>query len=155
MNITIAIFIGLSLAIVFLFFYMFARDKAIDKKFMLISAALDNINQEIYKIQKHQKDNSLKDIESIVINQIEISLEELIQSIKETQFNNKKEIEMLYDKISQLESNVKHLSLPNLEVEEKPQKDKIRELYEIGYSIEEISKEVGIPPGEIQLMLKF
>jgi predicted RNase H-like nuclease (RuvC/YqgF family) len=122
---------------------------------MLISAALDNINQEIYKIQKHQKDNSIKDIESIVINQIEMSIEELIQSIKESQINNKKEIEMLYDKIAKIEYNVKHLALPNLEVEEKPQKNKIRELYEIGYSIEEISKEVGIPPGEIKLMLKF
>jgi len=153
MNITIAIFIGLSLAVVFLFFYMFARDKEIDKKFHLISAALDNINQEIYKIQKQQKDNSLQNVEVL----IEEQLHQLLDTMKQNQYHNQKEIEMLFDKISQLETNVKTISLPNLNSLEnkKDNRSKIKELFEMGYSIEEISKEVGLPAGEVQLLLKF
>jgi len=157
MSMTIAIFLGLSLAVVFLFFYMFARDKAIDKKFHLISAALENINQEIYKLQKHQKDNSLQNIEHLISDQLDGVLENLVETIKQSQYKNQKEIEMLYDKISHLESNVKTMSLPNLTPakDSKDDQTKIKELYEIGYSIEDIAKELGMPAGEVQLLLKF
>jgi predicted transcriptional regulator len=157
MSITIAIFLGLSLAVVFLFFYMFARDKAIDKKFHLISAALENINQEIYKIQKQQKDNSLQNIENLIADQLDGVIENLIETIKQSQYKNQKEIEMLFDKISKLESNVKTMSLPNLDpiANKKDNKEKAKELFEIGYSIEEIAKELGMPAGEVQLLIKF
>jgi len=157
MSMVIAIFLGLSLAVVFLFFYMFARDKAIDKKFHLISAALENINQEIYKLQKHQKDNSLQNMESLIAEQLDSVLENLVDTIKQSQYKNQKEIEMLYDKISHLESNVKTMSLPNLNpvTDNKNNQEKVKELFEIGYSIEDIAKELGIPAGEVQLLLKF
>jgi len=157
MTTTIAIFIGLSLAVVFLFFYMFARDKEIDKKFHLISSALEDINQEIYKLQKHQKDNSLQNIENIIAEQLDGILENLVQTLEQSQYKNQEEIQMLFDKISKLETNIKTMSLPNLDVtmNKKDNKEKIKELFEIGYSIEEISKEVGLPAGEVQLLLKF
>jgi len=156
MNTIIAIFIGLSLAIVFLFFYIFTRDKEIEKKFNLISAALENINQEIYKLQKQQKNNSLQNIEHLIAEQLDGILENLVDSIKESQIKNQKEIELLFDKIEKIETNVKTMSLPNLEhTNKKNNKEKIKELFEIGYSIEEISKEVGLPAGEVQLLLKF
>jgi len=153
MSMVIAIFIGLSLAVMFLFFYMFARDKEIDKKFYSISTALDNINQEIYKIQKRQKDNSLQNVEYM----IEEQLQQLLNTMKNNQYNNQKEIEALFDKISQLESNVKTISLPNIDIthNKKDNKEKIRELFEIGYSIEEIAKELDMPAGEVHLNLKF
>jgi ACT domain-containing protein len=155
--ITIAIFIGLSLAVVFLFFYMFARDKAIERKFHMISAALENINQEIYKLQKQQKDNSLQNIETMIAEQLDEVIQNLIDNINQSQYANKKEIELLFDKISKLESNVRTMSLPNLDPinNKKDSKDKIKELYEIGYSIEEIAKETGLPAGEVNLLLKF
>jgi len=157
MTTTIAIFIGLSLAVVFLFFYMFARDKEIDKKFHLISSALEDINQEIYKLQKHQKDNSLQNIENIIAEQLDGILENLVQTLEQSQYKNQEEIQMLFDKILKLETNIKTMSLPNLDVtmNKKDNKEKIKELFEIGYSIEEISKEVGLPAGEVQLLLKF
>jgi SMC interacting uncharacterized protein involved in chromosome segregation len=157
MSITIAIFIGLSLAVVFLFFYMFARDKEIDKKFHMISSALENINQEIYKLQKHQKDNSLQNIETMIAEQLDSVLENLISTVKQSQYKSQEEIEMLFDKISKLESNIKTISLPNLDPvsNKKDNKEKIKELFEIGYSIEEIAKEVDLPAGEVQLLLRF
>jgi len=156
MNVTIAIFLGLSVAIMFIFFYMFARDKIVDKKFALISAALENINQEIYKLHKSQKDDSLKDIESMITNQLDVVLDSLLKNIQDVQYTNKREIELLYDKIVKIENGVKNMRLPNLEnVNKKENKEKIKELYEIGYSIEEIAKQEGIPAGEVQFILKL
>ncbi len=154
MSLTIAIFIGLSLAIVFIFVYMFIRDKTIDKKFMLISVSLENINQEIYKLQKAQKDNSLKNVEDIISSELNMILENLLQSIRESQSINKREIDILYNKILKLENNIKQIALPNIAMQKEP-KERIRELYDIGYSIEDIAKEVGIPAGEVKLILKL
>jgi uncharacterized membrane protein YgaE (UPF0421/DUF939 family) len=157
MSTTIAIFIGLSIAVVFLFFYMFARDKEIDRKFHLISSALEDINQEIYKLQKHQKDNSLQNVEHMIAEQLEGVLENLVKTVEQSQYKNQQEIQMLFDKISKIESNIKTMSLPNLDpiANKKDNKEKVKELFEIGYSVEEIAKEVGLPAGEVQLLLKF
>ena len=157
MNVTIAIFIGLSLAVIFLFFYMFARDKEVDRKFQLISAALENINQEIYKLQKQQKDNSLQNIETLISEQLNDVLDNLLLSIKQSQNHSQREIELLFDKISQIELNVKSLSLPNVSTitNKKDDSDKVKALYDIGYSIEEIAKDTGISAGEIKLMLNL
>jgi hypothetical protein len=133
---------------------MFIRDKTIDKKFMLISVSLENINQEIYKLQKAQKDNSLKNVEDIISSELNMILENLLQSIRESQSINKREIDILYNKILKLENNIKQIALPNIAMQKEP-KERIRELYDIGYSIEDIAKEVGIPAGEVKLILKL
>jgi len=155
-DMNMAIFIGLAFGIVFLFFYILSREKTIEKKFSLIGGALENINQEIYKLQKHQKDNSLN-IDSMVATKVEKILNDFIEQIKQTEYKNSKEIELLYEKILQLETNLKAIAIPNINpmMNKKSDKEKIKELFEIGYSIEEIAKEVGLPAGEVQLLLKF
>ena len=77
MSVTIAIFIGLSLTIIFLFLYIFARDKEIDKKFKMISVSLENINQEIYKLQQSQKDMKLN-IDSQISEKLDSILESFV-----------------------------------------------------------------------------
>ena len=155
-DMNMAIFIGLAFGVVFLFFYILSREKTIEKKFSLIGGALENINQEIYKLQKHQKDNSLN-IDSMVATKVEKILNDFIEQIKQTEYKNSKEIELLYEKILQLETTLKAIAIPNINpmMDKKSDKKKIKELFEIGYSIEEIAKEVGLPAGEVQLLLKF
>ena len=158
MTLTIALFIGLSFAIAFLFIYIFLRDKEIDRKFRFISAALDNINEEIYILQKHQKDNSLNNIKGLIAEQLEDVLSEIIATIKQTQSQNRKDIEILFDKVETLQSNIKGLTFANMNtttISKKDDIEKIRELYEIGYSIEEISKEIGMSAGEVKLFLNL
>ena len=157
MSVTIAIFIGLSLTIIFLFLYIFARDKEIDKKFKMISVSLENINQEIYKLQQSQKDMKLN-IDSQISEKLDSILESVVIKIEETKRYSEAEIAQLMDKIHKLESNMKTLSLPNLSNNteiKKDDKEKIKELYEIGYSIEEIAKELGMTAGEVSFLLKF
>jgi len=157
MNLTIAIFIGLSIAIAFLFFYMFERDKELDRKFHLISDALENINQEIFKIQNQQKKNSLQNMDLIISDKLNDIVQNLVKMINNNQTKNKDEISVLYDKIEKLEKDMKALSLPNFKTIDKKENDKerVKKLFDIGYSIEEISKETGIPIGEVHLLLKF
>ena len=157
MSVTIAIFIGLSLTIIFIFLYIFARDKDIDKKFKMLSASLENLNQEMYKLQKQQNDMKLN-IESQISEQFDSILESFVLKIEETKRYSETEIAQLMDKIQRLESNMKTLSLPNLHNNtdiKKDDKEKIKELYEIGYSIEEIAKELGMTAGEVSFLLKF
>ena len=156
MTTTIGLCIGISLAIVFLFIYIFLRDKEIDRKFRFISAALDNINEEIYILQKNNSSNNIK---SLIAEQLEV-VTDLILTIKNSELKDRKDIEKLFDKISMLESNIKVMSLSNIKtssggISKKDDIEKIKELFEIGYSIEEIAKEVGLPAGEVQLLLKF
>jgi len=160
MNLTIAIFIGLSFAVIFLFFYIFMITKSVDRKFQRIGMALEEINEDIFKIQKEQKklsQNLQLDVEKIISNQMDEILENLLKTIKESQYQSESEIKSLYEKISKLENSVKFNSLPNFESisTKKDNKEKIKELFEIGYSIEEIAKEVDMPAGEVQLYLKF
>jgi len=159
MTLTIALFIGISFAILFLFIYIFLRDKEIDRRFRFISAALDNINEEIYILQKHQKDNSLNNIKGLIAEQLEEVLNELISTIKQTQLSNKKDIEILFEKVETLQSNIKGITFSNINtssgISKKDDIEKIRELYEIGYSIEEISKEIGMSAGEVKLFLNL
>ena len=160
MSITIAIFIGLSFTVIFLFIYIFARDKAIDRKFQRIGIALEEMNQEMYQIQKTQKkiSQNLKiDVEQIISNQMDEILQNLINTIKESQYKSESEIQSLYEKISKLENSVKLNSLPNFETmsDKTDEKEKIKELYEMGLSVESIAKEVDMPVGMVKLNLKF
>jgi len=155
-SINILIFLVLTFAILFLFFYMFIRDKAIDKKFMLISTALEDINNEIYKLQKQQKANSL-DVEKIVSERLDEVLDSLIQTIKETQYKNQKEIEILYNKITKIEGDVKNFSLPNFNsmMQKDDKKEEIKSLYEIGWSVEDIAKQLHMNVGEVSFFLNL
>ena len=160
MSITIAIFIGFAFAIIFLFFYIFASSKSIDRKFQRIGMALEEMNEEIYQLEKQQKrisQNLELDVEKIISNQMNDILENLIKIIKESQYKSEDEIKSLYKKIEKIESNIKLNTLPNFETisDKKDDKSKIKELFEIGYSVEEIAKEVNMPVGEVQFYLKF
>ena len=53
-------FLGISGFILFLFFYMLRRDKIIDSKLEAIELALEDLNQEIFRIKKDIKNNETK-----------------------------------------------------------------------------------------------
>jgi replicative DNA helicase len=151
---------GLSFTILFLFFYIFVSEKKTEKKFQRIGMALEEINEDLYKIEKKQKkiSNELKlELEHLTDEKIDTILNNMIQLIKDSQQKSEIEIQSLYSKIEKLENNVKLNSLPNLEINnnETSEKNKIKELYEIGYSLEEIAKELNIPIGNVKLYLQF
>jgi Zn ribbon nucleic-acid-binding protein len=157
MSVTMMIFIGLSFAIIFLFFYIFVSSKSVDRKFQRIGLALEDMNEEIFQLQKEQKrisQNLVVDVDKIVSEKVDDIVKTLLKSIKESQFKSENEIRSLYDKIEKLENNIKINSLPNLQhldsiATKKDDNSKIKELFEIGYSVEEIAKEVNMSVGEV------
>jgi replicative DNA helicase len=160
MSIVMIFLSGLSFTILFLFFYIFVSEKKTEKKFQRIGMALEEINEDLYKIEKKQKkiSNELKlELEHLTDEKIDTILNNMIQLIKDSQQKSEIEIQSLYSKIEKLENNVKLNSLPNLEINnnETSEKNKIKELYEIGYSLEEIAKELNIPIGNVKLYLQF
>ena len=149
-KVTLIMFIGLSGFILFLFFYIINRDKVIENKFAGLELTLEEINQEVFKLKKEIKNlkqnATIKDVENII--------EEMIASIKKIEKNYLLKLEELEEKINIVESNnkKKFLDFSNINFQDE---EKIRSLYKNGYSIEEISRELRIPAGEVELVLKF
>ncbi len=157
MNLILIIFVGLSLVIIFLFYYVFLSDKALWKKFSMIESSIEEINREIYRIsqQNNNKNNiETSDIEKIVDRRLNEMLENLINSLKNSEIKNKRDIQAIEEKVYKLETNLKFLVAPDMTSSTSiNQKEKIKELSEMGYSIEDISKQLRIPIGELQFML--
>jgi septal ring factor EnvC (AmiA/AmiB activator) len=149
-KVTLIMFIGLSGFILFLFFYIINRDKIIENKMAGLELGLEEINQEIFKLKKEVKtlkeNNGLDEVDSII--------EEIVDSIKKVEKNYNEKLKELEDKINVLENNSKRkiFDFSNVNTQDE---ERIKALYKSGYSIEEISRELRIPAGEIELVLKF
>jgi len=144
------IFIGLSGFMLFLFFYILKREKIIEQKFAAIEVSLEELNKEVFLLKKDlKKDNTIKTVEKI-----EEIVETIVDDIKFMEEKNKKFYDKIENEVSKIYSQIKKnsLSFSNLN---KHEEDKILSLYKNGYSVEEISRELRIPAGEIELILKF
>jgi DNA-binding NarL/FixJ family response regulator len=149
-RIEIIIFIGISGFILFLFMYMLKRDKEIDSKMAAMELALEDMNQEIFKLKKDLKNadsnKALKDIEQVV--------ETILENIKAMEAKHKKHIKELENKLYSIEHSVKNKMVDFSNIN-KSDEQRIINLYKNGYSIEEISRELRIPAGEVELVIKF
>jgi septal ring factor EnvC (AmiA/AmiB activator) len=149
-KLTLIIFVGLSGFMLFLFFYIINRDKITENKLAGLELSLEEINQEIFKLKKEIKNlkqnNNLEDIEPVI--------REIIDSIKKVENKYTIKLNELEEKIDSLESSSKKKIFDFSNVNSQDE-ERIKALYKSGYSIEEISRELRIPAGEIELVLKF
>ncbi len=150
-NLYLIIFIGLSGFILFLFFYILSIEKRIERKFASIELGLEELNKEVFLLKKKLKENeSIKAIEKI-----EEIIETVVDDIKYMEEKNTKFYKKVEEKIASLEYKIKKSPLNNCLNISKHEEDKILSLFKKGYSVEEISRELRIPAGEIELVLKF
>ena len=148
-KVTLIMFIGLSGFIFFLFFYILNRDKTNDRKFAAMELMIENLNQELFKLNKEVK--NIKKMDSL--DEIENIIEGMIANIKNMQRNFNLKIQELEEKIDMREtSQKKAFDFTNVNMNDEK---KIKALYKSGYSLEEISRELRIPVGEIKLILNF
>jgi len=148
-KIELIMFIGLSGFLFFLFFYMIKRDKIVDSKLMALENMIEDINQELFKLKKQ------KNSEKLLI-EMESSIEKLVDNIKKIEEKNIHYIKKLEEKIEAISSKVSLKNKSPLELDiNKIDEKKIINLYKNGYSIEDISKELMIPAGEVELVIKF
>jgi len=149
-KIEIIMFLGLSGFILFLFFYMLKRDKIVDSKLSALELAMEDFNQELFKLKKELKSkDSQKTLE-----EMEQVIEKLVDNIKKMEEKNIRYIKELENKIFSVEHSVKSKMVDFSNIN-KTDEQRIINLYKNGYSIEEISRELRIPAGEVELVIKF
>jgi len=149
-NIEIIMFLGISGFILFLFFYMLKRDKIVDSKLAALELALEDLNREVYSLKKEIK---AKDTRK-TLEEMEGVIEKLVENVKKTEEKNLKLIKHLENKIFGIEHSIKSKMVDFSNIN-KTDEQRIINLYKNGYSIEEISRELRIPAGEVELVIKF
>jgi uncharacterized small protein (DUF1192 family) len=149
-KLTLIMFIGLSGFMLFLFFYINNRDKITENKLAGLELSLEEINQEIFKLKKEianlKQNSNLEEIEPII--------EEIVDSIKKVEKKYLSKLNELEERMAILENSSKKKVFDFSNVNSQDE-ERIKTLYKNGYSIEEISRELRIPAGEIELVLKF
>jgi len=151
-SIELIMFIGLSGFLLFLFFYIIRRDKIIDSKLLAIENMIEEINQELFKLKKQQ--NSQESTKLLI--GVEKTIENLVDNIKKIEEKNIYYIKKLEERIEKISSKVSLKNKTPLELDiNKIDEQRIINLYKQGYSIEDISKELMIPAGEVELVIKF
>lgn len=150
--IILTMFGGLSFFMLFLFFLMIKRDKIYEQKFAAMELSLEELNKEIFDLKKElKKNNPLKTIEKI-----EEIVETMVDDIRIMEEKNKEFYDSVEEKIAYLQQQIKKSNIQNtMSSLNRHEEEKILSLYKRGYSVEEISRELRIPAGEIELILKF
>jgi len=146
--ITIIIFAGLSFFMFMLFLYVIKRDKIIEQKFTAFELSLEEIHKELYQLKKESNSDKLDKIERII--------ESIVDDIRVIEKKNLDIVEKLKEEIVNIKTEVKRSNLPDISnIINKSDEERIINLYKSGYSVEEISRELRIPAGEVELILKF
>jgi len=144
-------FIGLSVFVFFLFLFILKREKEIEQKFLSFELSLEKLQQEVYLLSKENKIDSIyKDMEKI-----EQIVDSIVDDIRNIENRNIKIIKNLQNEVNELKSQIKKTKIPEVSSINKSDEEKILSLYKNGYSIEDISKTLRIPVGEVELIVKF
>ena len=150
--IDLLMFGGLSFFMFLLFWFILKREKVIEHKFSALEMSLEELNKEVYLIKK-----KIKNIENLPkIEKMEEQIINLIDNMAKIEEKNIEIAKSLQSRINDLYSKTKQNKLPDISVDiSKSEEDKIISLYNNGYTIEQISRELRIPAGKIELILKF
>ena len=147
----------LSVAVFFLFVFVYVRESAINKKLKLYEKTFDLLNQNIHKLEKEVKSRAVQAIETQGSPDTEEFSEVsklIIEKFHELQKDNLEFKESLVERYLELENKMKPLtsvtpSSTGLD------EDKIVTLFSNGFSIEEIAKQLRIGTGEVEFVLKL
>ncbi|MFP4333053.1 MAG: DUF6115 domain-containing protein [Campylobacterales bacterium] len=155
---------GILGTILLLVAYMYVKDGESAKRFRSFEKSVEDINLQLYKVQKKLKESELESGEDKnefraklrheIKTEIEEIKSELISAIRELEKVHEDERIELEDKISILEDRVKeslYMSTSTTSVDE----SRIVSLFQSGYGIESIAKELNIGKGEVELTLKL
>ena len=149
--IILIIFAGLSFFMFMLFLYVIKRDKIIEQKFAAFELSLEEIHKELYHLKKNLNntpDEKLEKIERII--------ESIVDDIRVIEKKNIEIINGIKEEVEEIKLKIRKNSVPDISnMINKNDEEKIVSLYKNGYSIEDISRELRIPAGEVELILKF
>ncbi|MEO1923280.1 MAG: hypothetical protein ABGX25_02030 [Nautiliaceae bacterium] len=142
---------GLSFFVLFLFIYILKRDRVIEQKFGALELALEDINKELFELKKKDKNKSLIG----AIERLEEIMDTLVDDMRALEERNKAFYMEIQEELAKLKIDLKKDKIQNITNIGELDRERILTLYKNGYSIEEISRELRIPAGEVDLIVKF
>lgn len=162
LNLVLSGFIGLASFLILLFTYL--KDLEATRRLDKFENAIDNLYDEMYKIQKYiakvkeEQEERVLEMQTQVENQaqdlINNSLSKTYEHLESIEQKVNDEIRLATDNLSSLDGKIKELgffSSTATSIDEK----KISALLESGKSPEMIAKELGITRGEVELFLQL
>ncbi len=154
----------LGLIILYLLYYVFTKDADYTKNIRSVASVVEDLNRELYYLKKkldqtegNIKNNSQRMNDEEIYQEIERSVYDMVHplslAIKQLQ-NNISIIENdMQNKILQLESSVKQISIPaSIHGNDD---EKIISLYQQGVALETISRELRLSKAEVEFVLKI
>jgi len=142
---------GVSLFMFYLFFYVLRLEKNIDRKSAAFELTLEELNKEVYMLKKEVQRSDTKK----TLQEIEKIVETIVDDIKLIEERNKLLYEELKNEIAEISHEVKKNKIPEYTNISRHEEEKIINMFKSGYKVEDISRELRIPAGEIELILKF
>ena len=150
--------------ILYLLYYVYAKDASYTKNIRSVATVVEELNRELFYLKKNLtetqgsiKENSQRMTDEAIYEEIERSVYDLVQplslGIKQLQDNINAIDAEIANRIAQLESGVKQISIPNSV--HGNDDEKILSLFKQGVSIETISKELHISQPEVEFVLKI
>jgi len=147
----------ISIAVFFLFIFVYIRESAINKKLKLYEKTFDLLNQNIHKLEKEIKSKGGSQQDNNMTTELEEFSEVsrvIIDKFHELQKDNLEFKESLVERYLDLENKMRPLtsvtpSSTGLD------ENKIVSLFSSGFSIEEIAKQLRIGTGEVEFVLKL
>lgn len=163
-NMNLMIFIGVAIVILLLITFMYIKDAESSKKLRLFERSIEDLNQQIFKLQKRLKELEIEkelpgnSVEDIVkkelqtrLNSSNIQTQNAINAIEKTLFEFKEE---LGEQIAIVEERVKEMSYIPSSLDSTDDK-KVISMYENGWSVDAIAKEFRVPKESINLTLRL
>jgi len=158
------VIVVLGAIILYMLYYIFTKDVQYTRNIRSIASVVEDLNRELYYLKKKLdqtegsiKNNSQRMNDDEIYQEIERSVYDMVHplslAIKQLQNNiNTIEHEM-QNKILQLESGVKQISIPaSIHGNDD---EKIISLFKQGVSLETISKELHLSKPEVEFVLKI
>lgn len=152
---SVVISICFILIIIIVLIYMVIKEKETARKIMQLENSIEDLNKEIYKIQKWIVESDKKPQDpNPKYNEIMKLIGENRADISSLQQGLQSDREYFEDKILILEERQRGLGHFNTPAQQRNEKQ-ILELFQSGHSIESIAKDLRISKGEVEFVLKL
>lgn len=140
-----ALIAGVILLVVVIVAY---RDSILSNKIKSIEIAIERLYREIHKIEGNLKNTNQTELESLK-NSLKMDSEKALMEVQDL----KVELDMQHMKIGRLEEKVgEFLAVPNSSALDAA---RVISLHNMGYSVEEIARELRASANEVALALKL
>ena len=160
------ILIAIGVIILYIIYYIFAKDAQLTRNIRAVASAVEDTNRQIYMIEKKlyelDKKSSVSDTKRImnddeIYEEIERSVFDMINPVKSNIRvieQNLSDLSVAVDsRLSSLEGGIRQISLPSSV--HGNDDSKITSLFKQGIDVDTISKELHLSKAEVEFVLKI